>query len=104
MDRHIFCIRIARQNCKNTSKYATFAPATQALVRRLPIAVALWQVTPRNAGSRPINNSIDEQTIVDCRAANVPLPTWQKIFDLDPLVVAQGVALHVSTSVSNTAI
>jgi len=67
-------------------------------VRRLPAAIALGQITPWNAGSVSINDGIDKQAVVRRRAANMALPPRQKVLDLCPLVVAQGVALHLSAS------
>lgn len=64
VDRHIFCVRIERQSAENTSKNATFAPSSEALVRRLPVAVAIWQIAPGNAGSVTIDDGIDEQPVV----------------------------------------
>ena len=82
LDRHILRIGIKRQSLENARKNATFAPSPQALVRRLPVAVALWQITPWNAGSVSIYDGIDKQAVVRRRAANVALPTGQKVLDL----------------------
>ena len=60
------------------------------------IAETIRQITPRHA--RPIaeDDGIDEQAIVLGRAADMALAAGQKIFDLDPQVVAQSMAMHPS--------
>ena len=86
--RHELRVGIKGQCFENASKNTTFAPSPQTLVRRLPLAVSLGQIAPRYAGSRTVDDGINEQAVVGRRAADVPLPARQEILDLGPLVVA----------------
>ena len=85
--------------CEN----AAFAPSPKALMDGLAFAVSLRQVPPGNTRSVTIDDGIDEQPVVGRGAADVAFAARQEILDLRPLVVAQGVAVHLSASSLPTA-
>src|SRR6202040_930493 len=98
VDHHVFVVDIARQQSENTIKNPAFRPPAEALMHALPIAEAHRQIAPWHTGSEPVQNRFNEQPVIRCRAANVPLPPRQNILDPIPLVVAQAKALHRSAS------
>ena len=66
-------VGIARQRLENTREHAADAPSAIAPVRRLPFAVARWQVAPRDTRAVAIDHGIDEQAIVRRVAADMAL-------------------------------
>jgi len=73
VDRHVFCVRILSENLENASKYATFTPSNVASMHGDTVTEALRQIAPRNARAIAEDDSIDEQSVVRRRAADVPL-------------------------------
>lgn len=72
---------------------AALGPVREAVVHRLPRAEPRWQVAPRNAGSRTIENRVDEMSIADLRTR--PLPSLrQHAPEPCPLLIAQRMSLH----------
>jgi hypothetical protein len=53
----------------------------------LPIAKARRQITPRNAGSEPVQNGFNEQPVIRRRASDMAFATRQNILDPIPLIV-----------------
>jgi hypothetical protein len=51
IDHHVLVVLIARQLLENAFENSTLRPPAEALMDHLPIAEALWQITPRNARS-----------------------------------------------------
>jgi hypothetical protein len=46
------------------------------------------QIAPRNAGSEPIKDGLNEQPVICCVASNVALAARQNILDPIPLIIA----------------
>ncbi len=61
-----------------------------------PIAEAFWQVTPGNARSIAVEDSLDEQPIVRRSDTNMALPARQQIANTLPLIVPKSIATHRS--------
>jgi hypothetical protein len=57
---HVFVVLIACQQLENTLENPTLRPLIEALMDDLPITKPLREITPRNAGSISIENSLDE--------------------------------------------
>jgi hypothetical protein len=68
----------------------------EALIDDLPVAKALGQIAPRDAGSKPEENGFDEQAIVRRRTAHMAFAAGENILDPIPLVVVQSIASHRS--------
>jgi len=96
VDHHVFAVVIAGQEFENPLENAALGPSVEALIDDLPVAVALGQIPPRDAGSKPEENGFDEQTIVRRGAADMAFPARQNILDPIPLVVAQCITSHRS--------
>jgi hypothetical protein len=96
VDHHVFVVVIAGQEPENPLENAALGPSVEALIDDLPIAKALRQIAPRNAGAKPEENGFDEQAIVRRPTAHMALAAGQNIFDPIPLVVAQGITSHRS--------
>jgi hypothetical protein len=64
----------------------------------LPLAITLRQVAPRDARAVSIDHGIDEQAVVSSGATDVAFAPRQEVLDLQPLIIAKGVAVHVSAS------
>jgi len=94
IEHHIFIVVITGQKLENALEDASFGPPVEALVHDLPVAKACWQIAPRNARPISIKNRIDEQSVVRCVTAHMPVTARQKIFDPFPLIVAQSKTLH----------
>ena len=88
VDHHVFVIVIARQQIENTLENPTLRPSAEALMDDLPIAKALRKIPPRDASSKSVQNSFDEQSVVRRRAAHMAFAAGKKILDPIPLVVA----------------
>jgi hypothetical protein len=72
-------------------------PACEALVQRLPLAVALGQIVPM--GTRPQHPQTPvQQPVVASRAARVALLAWQKLAYPCPLRIRQLVSLDHPTA------
>ena len=88
VEHHVLVVGIAGQQIENAFENATLGPSIEALMDNVPIAEALRQVTPRNAGSKAVQYRFDEQSIVGCCATHMAFPARQEILDPIPLVVA----------------
>jgi len=88
IDHHVFVVVIARQELENARENSALRPSTEALMDDLPIAKALGQIAPRDAGSIAVQNGFDEQSIVRRSASHMAFSARQKILDPLPLVVA----------------
>jgi hypothetical protein len=88
VDHHVFVVVVARQHLENTLENPAPGPSVEALVDDLPISEALRQIAPRDTSPISVQNCIDEQSIVGRGAADMALPSRQKILDPIPLVVA----------------
>ena len=71
VDHHVFVVVIAGQELENPLENAALGPSVEALIDDLPVAKALGQIAPRDAGAKPEQNGFDEQAIVPRRT-----PTW----------------------------
>jgi hypothetical protein len=85
---HVFVVVFTRQQLENTLENSTLRPSTEALMHDLPIAKALREIPPGNAGSISVENGFDEQSIVGCSPSHMAFAAGQKILDPVPLVVA----------------
>src|SRR5215470_3068620 len=103
VDHHVFVVVIAGQQLENPLENAALGPPVEALIDDLPVAKALGQITPRDAGSKPEENGFDEQAIVRRCAAHMALAARQNILDPIPLVVAQCITSHRSALLRPTA-
>ena len=64
----------------------------------LPVAEALWQIAPGDAGAVAVKHRLDEPAVVRRGHADMSLPPRQQVLDPLPLVVATFVAAHRSAS------
>ena len=96
VDHHIFVVVIAGQEPENPLENTALGPSVEALIDDFPVAKALGQIAPRNAGSKPEENGFDEQPIVRRRAAHMAFTTRQNVFDPILLIVAQCISSHRS--------
>ena len=71
VDHHVFVVVIAGQEPENRWKTLLSAHRFEALIDDLPVAKALGQIAPRDAGAKPEENGFDEQTVARRRAADV---------------------------------
>ena len=71
VDHHVFVVVITGQKLENTLENATLGPSIEALIDDLPVTKPFGQITPGNAGSKPVEDRLDEQSIVGRRAAHV---------------------------------
>jgi hypothetical protein len=102
VDHHIFVVGIARQQLENALENTALGPSAKTLMRALPITEAYRQIAPWNTGSEPIQNGLDEQPVIWCRASYVALTAGQNILDPIPLVIASSKALHRSALLKPT--
>jgi hypothetical protein len=87
VDHHVLVVMVARQQLENAFENSALRPPAEPLVDDFPIPEALGKVTPRNPGSIPVQNGLDEQPIIRRRAANMAFAARQKILDPIPLIV-----------------
>ena len=88
VDHHVFIVVVAPQQPENALENATLRPPAETLMHNLPIAEALGQVAPGDAGTITVQHGFDEQPIVRRRASHMAFTTGQKILDPVPLIVA----------------
>jgi hypothetical protein len=96
VNHHVLVVVIADQEPDNPRENAALGPSVEALIDDLPVAKALGQIAPRDAGAKPEENGFDKQTIVRHRAAQMAFTARQDFFDPIPLVVAQCISSHRS--------
>src|SRR3974390_291056 len=96
VNHHVFVVVIAGQKLENPLENAALGPSVEALIDNLPVAKALGQIAPRDAGAKPEENGLDEQAVVRRRAAHMAFTARQNVFDPIPLVVAQCISSHRS--------
>jgi hypothetical protein len=96
VNHHVFVVVIAGQKFENPLENAALGPSVEALIDDLPVAKALRQIAPGDAGAKAEENGFDEQAIVSRRTAYMAFATRQNVFDPIPLVVALGIASHRS--------
>src|SRR6516165_11771360 len=96
VDHHVFVVVIAGQELENAPENGALGPSVEALIDDLPVAKALGQIPPRDAGAKPEKDSFDEQAIVCRRTAHMAFAAGQNILDSIPLVVAQCITSHRS--------
>ena len=53
VNHHVFVVVIGGQEPENPLENAAPGPSVEALVDDLPVAEALGQITPRDAGAKP---------------------------------------------------
>src|SRR5277367_3619351 len=61
VNHHVLVVVIAGQEPENPLENAALGPSVEALIDDLPVAKALGQIAPRNAGAKPEENGFDEQ-------------------------------------------
>ena len=79
---------ITRQQFENALENSALCPPAEALIDHLPVSETLRQIAPRDTCSVPIQDRIDEQSIVGRGAADMALASGQKVLDPIPLIVA----------------
>jgi hypothetical protein len=79
VDHHVFVVVIAGQELENPLEDAALGPSVEALIDDLPVAKALGQITPRDAGAKSEENGFDEQAIVGRRTAHMAFGARQNL-------------------------
>jgi hypothetical protein len=72
---------------------AALGPVREAVVDRFPRPKSLRQIAPRNAGSRPIEDRVDEKSIANLGARPLP-PLRQQCLEPGPLLIVQCMSVH----------
>ena len=88
VNHHILVVVVAGQKPENPLENAALGPSVEALIDDLPVAKALGQIAPRDAGAKPEENGFDEQAIVRRSAPHMTFAPGKKILDPFPLIVA----------------
>src|SRR5258707_10918845 len=96
VNHHVLVVVIAGQEPENPLENTALGPSVEALIDDLPVAKALGQIAPRDAGSKPEQNGFDEQAVVRPPTAPIAFSARQNVFDPIPLVVRQCIASHPS--------
>ena len=60
VNHHVLVVVIAGQEPENPLENAALGPSVEALIDDLPVAKALGQIAPRDAGAKPEQNGFDE--------------------------------------------
>lgn len=92
IDHQPLKIRLVNQALEQRFPNATIAPAAEASMGVLPVAISGRQVTPRSAGSQNPKDGIDELAIVLGNAAPLPRLSWQMRFEQSPISIRKIVA------------
>ena len=103
VDHGVFVVRVGCQKFEHRAPHAALGPSAKARVNRLPIAEALRQVAPWNAGAIAVDHGVDKQPIVLGGHPDMTVTSGQKILDPIPLVVAKRVTAHLSAPRQPTA-
>ena len=86
-------VTIDRQRLEDPLPDAGMAPAAEALMHRLPLAIAFRQIAPMRTGMQNPQATVDEHTAVRARASRVAGFAGQQRRNLRPLPVAQFITL-----------
>jgi len=70
------------------------SPSGEPVVDGLPWTESLWQVSPRHAGLRSIDDRVDEQPITTRGLSTLRTPRQQRL-NSRPLFVGQRMPMHV---------
>ena len=87
------CADIGGQRLEDTLPDTGMAPATEALMHRLPLAISLVKVAPVRARVQDPKAAIDEHTVVGTRSIGITCLARKQRADLLPLAVAQLIPL-----------
>src|SRR5271169_6640494 len=96
VEHRIFVVGIGGQMLEDLLPDPGFGPPSEPAMGILPVAQALRQIAPRDAGAVAIEHRLDEATIVLSGRANMADPPRQPVLDPLPLVVAQSISSWVS--------
>jgi len=69
------------------------SPTSEPVVNGLPWAESFWQVSPRHAGPRSIDDRVDEQPITTRGLSTLCTPRQQRLNSC-PLFVGQRMPMH----------
>src|SRR5271167_522017 len=94
VEHRIFVVGIGGQMLEDLLPDPGFGPPSEPAMGILPVAQALRQITPRDAGAVAIEHCFDEATIVLSGRANDP--PRQPVLDPLPLVLVQSISPHGS--------
>jgi len=96
VDHRIFVIGVGGQMLEDLLSDASLGPAAEPSMGVFPVAKALGQITPGDAGAVPMEHGLDESAIVMGGRPDMADPSRQQVFDPLPLVVAQSIPGHGS--------
>lgn len=104
VDHQVLVVAIRRQRLEHTFPNTGMTPSTEALVYRLPFAIALRQVTPVRARAQNPKAAIDKYAVVRPASAGIANLTGKQRRDRVPLSVTQFIPLrrHQEACVINT--
>ena len=77
IDHGVLVIGQCTKCLKHLLPHATAAPAHVAQVNNAEVAKALGEITPSNTAAIAVQHSINKESVVFCRSANVPSPARQ---------------------------
>jgi hypothetical protein len=90
VDHRIFVVSFGGQMLKPAAT-PSFAPAAEPPAGVLPVAKALRQVAPRNAGTISLQHRLDKPAIVVRGYANIAGLPREQVLDPLPLIVTQAI-------------
>jgi len=94
VDHRVFVVGVAGQHGKDARPNTGFCPARKTRVDFNRVAEPLGKITPWNTCSVPVQNRLDEQTVVPRGHPNIPDPAGKQVLNPLPLIVSKSIAAH----------
>ena len=101
VDHQVLIIAVGCQCLEHLFPHASMAPAAEALMDRLPLAITLRQIAPMCARAQNPEAAVDKQPVIRASAPWIASLAGQQRRNLRPLNFAQFIPLgrHSKTSV-----
>jgi hypothetical protein len=96
VDHRVFVVGVGGEMVEDLLPDPALGPAAEPTMGILPIAEALRQIAPWDAGAVTIEHRFDEAAIVLGSGADMADPPRQPVLDPLPLVIAQSISGHRS--------
>ena len=97
IEHQVTVVAILCQRCEDPLPYPGVRPPAEALMYRLPLAIALRQVTPVRARPKHPQTTVYEQAVVRPATSRITRLAREQRFDPQPLFFTQLVSLDPIT-------
>jgi hypothetical protein len=94
VDHQVLVVTVSRQRLEHPLPDAGMAPAAEALMNGLPLAITVGKVTPVRARTQNPKTTVDKQTIIRTSPPRIANLARQQRRNLRPLAIVQFTSLR----------